>query len=927
MKRNKIFAIILAAALTANTAFGIVASAATRSSAVPAIAAGNNFAFAIDKNDDAWAWGTNSYGQLAIDAANGSKFTSPTFIEEDVAAIAGGASHMLLVDNFGTLYSTGSNGYGQLGHRAKINSGALVEILDGVVDVACGDNHSLALTDTGELYVWGRNDYSQLGNGKTTNLYTPTRIMTGVSAIAADGNVSMALKTNGDLYVWGQNNYYQVGNGKTTTQRTPLRVLTKVKAFDTSGRHCLAVNTSGYLYAWGYGAYGQLGNGKKTSITKPTRINAGTLNSSGKAETSSLGKVKSVSAGSYHSVILLDSARAYVTGFYSYSLDSANKLLRYSTSKPRLCGTGIVGIESGDEFFFLVGRSGTVYSRGVNTYGQLGNATSGAPVNSAKSIKFVKGNTPQPTPTPTVPTGPYNGATLTTTRTTTPKGNDGKTYTVTSKTYTGRAADGNPFQVVEVSYGTKEALAQVIDVAEFAFTQEALASGAPWSPYGVFLKNDTTLLWVRGTVDASLAAQLGVKMTSGADVLKALGQTRDNPQSLNHRTYGPVLVLRTQDLTEKGKDGLNYTYHITEYKQNTTSGTPFYITESDYGDAATIANLLSLDATLDAPARTFYLDNGSRQTSNVAYYLLGFKLIKTTDLADTDLIAKLGKKVTTVADIYKELNISTDRVGDVISHSLLGSVKITNIEPKSAVGSDGKTYSYTERSYLQQISYGRAFTVTEIDYGTKEAMRALIPQSTYYNFPSDTLVLSNGRTQSSSSARYLSKDGTKIYATSYLADVPTIEKLGTKIMNGADIYRIQGWPAGNEGQTITHNIFGEVKVAKIETKNLVGADDKTYPVTYTTYEKDTGVWATTFTILETSFNSKDAAKALIKSQSFATDNITIQLSDNSLQASSKAYYVKNLTLFSTQNLRDLSIIRQLGVKVETADAAFTEVSR
>ncbi len=939
MKRNQILATMLAFTMAVTGAAGSLA--AVRPSATqPALAAGSDFALAIDRYDDVWAWGNNDNGQLT-DLVSAMKTASASKVFENAAAIAAGKDHILLVDSMGELYSTGSNGYYQLGHTGKINAGTLINLsekystLSSVIDVACGDDHSLALTDNGYLYAWGRNDYGQLGNNSTTKRYTPVRIMTGVEAIAADGNVSMALKTNGDLYVWGQNNLYQVGNGKTTTQKTPVRVLQKVKAFDTGGRHCLAVTTNGYLYGWGYGAQGQMGNGKKYSISKPTRINAGTLTSSGRTETSTLGRVQDVKCGNYSSMILLETGRAYASGLYRYTKSSSGTLQRYSQSRPLLIGTGIRQIECGDEFFIMTNANGSIYARGVNEYGQLGNGKSDRlPSNTAYKIGFTGGSTPTPSPTPTqTPTGPYNGARLLNRYEETKKGRDGVNYLVSSRTYEGKAANGNPFQVVEVSYTSKFALSQLIGFDEgFAFTAVARlddnGNAVPWEGSVYLSADQTKLLYVRGTIDVSLLIQLGTKVVDGRAVHEILGTKEDNEgggQVYTHATYGLVKVVRSKDTKVTGSDGASYTYHITEYlQQGSTSGTPFTITETEYPSKAAIRALIPLNGTFDAPSRYFYLDDGTRLNSNVSYYLKGTTLIRTENVTSTAILKSLGDKVTTPKEVYEKLGIPVIVVDEVINHAILGSVKVSSQQMKTELGSDNKYHTYSVTTYVQQTNYGTPFTVVEYDYGTKEDMRALVSSSKSYSFRTGPITMSDGKTQNFRDAAYV--NGEKLYETDYLTNLTIVGKLGTRIYSGADIYRIQNWPAGQVGETITHSVFGQVKVVDVQTKSIKVSATQSYNVLVSTYEKQNDALEKC-TIVETVFPSSSVMKSAIAFASdFARNSTQMRLSNGDYHESTTAYYVSGLTLYETTYLRDYNIIVSLGKEVKTATEATAAVN-
>ncbi len=79
----------------------------------------------------------------------------------------------------GAAYAWGSNSNGQLGIGTTNNSSTPVAswLPSGVTatTVAAGSDHSLALGSDGKVYAWGSNSNGQLGNGTTTDSSIPGR--------------------------------------------------------------------------------------------------------------------------------------------------------------------------------------------------------------------------------------------------------------------------------------------------------------------------------------------------------------------------------------------------------------------------------------------------------------------------------------------------------------------------------------------------------------------------------------------------------------------------------------------------------------------------------------------------------------------------------------------------------------------------------
>jgi len=91
-----------------------------------AIGAGEDNAYAIDRNGRAWAWGSNEYGQLGIGTVSGPQIcrghacsTTPVAVSmpEGVrfAAMMGSRSHVVALDTTGMLWAFGANEASQLG--------------------------------------------------------------------------------------------------------------------------------------------------------------------------------------------------------------------------------------------------------------------------------------------------------------------------------------------------------------------------------------------------------------------------------------------------------------------------------------------------------------------------------------------------------------------------------------------------------------------------------------------------------------------------------------------------------------------------------------------------------------------------------------------------------------------------------------------
>ncbi|WP_297589996.1 hypothetical protein [uncultured Mobiluncus sp.] len=240
-------------------------------------------AFAIDKNDGAWAWGNNYFAQLGdgtttnrntpVKVADGHKFTQ----------ISIGAYHVVAIDTDGQAWAWGANGYGRLGN-GKANGRELtpIKVADGhkFTQVTAGAGWTLAIDTDGDAWAWGNNETGQLGDGTTTDRHTPVKVSGGhkfkqistAGDFAAYGPV-VAIDTDGDAWAWGDNYGDKLGIG-TPNGATPIPHKVKggheFKQISASYGHTVALDTNGDAWAWGSNDAGEIGIGYDSGYRNDT---------------------------------------------------------------------------------------------------------------------------------------------------------------------------------------------------------------------------------------------------------------------------------------------------------------------------------------------------------------------------------------------------------------------------------------------------------------------------------------------------------------------------------------------------------------------------------------------------------------------------------------------------------------------------------
>jgi len=159
------------------------------------IASGDFHCFAINQDDEVFAWGLNQFGQCALtdahgDLEDGSLITKPTLIEE-------------------------------LSNK-------------NIEEIVAGEHHTLARTKDGEVFAWGRYDMKEIGipkdklpestfkdgHGNARSVPTPTKLQFGakenqvkIKTIGTGSHHSFAVTDDGFVYSWGFADTYGPGLG------------------------------------------------------------------------------------------------------------------------------------------------------------------------------------------------------------------------------------------------------------------------------------------------------------------------------------------------------------------------------------------------------------------------------------------------------------------------------------------------------------------------------------------------------------------------------------------------------------------------------------------------------------------------------------------------------------------------------------------
>ena len=268
------------------------------------------------------------------------------------------------------LYAWGNNTFGQLGLSDTTNrsSPAQVGTLNYWTQVSCGYNYfSLALQSPGTLWSWGSNSFGQLGvnTAPTNNTSSPVRVgsLSNWLQIAAGNAHWLAIQSPGTLWSCGYNGYGQLGNNTTTNYSSPVQIgalntWTQVAAGNYSS---YAIQNTGTLWSWGVNTYGQLGQSNTTNYSSPVQV--GTL---------STWTQISVNSTSATALAIQSNGTLWSWGINNYGqIGNSNTV---NQSSPAQIGTLSLWtrIANGGYSSYAIQSNGTLWAWGLNSQGQLG---------------------------------------------------------------------------------------------------------------------------------------------------------------------------------------------------------------------------------------------------------------------------------------------------------------------------------------------------------------------------------------------------------------------------------------------------------------------------------------------------------------------------------------------------------------------------
>jgi alpha-tubulin suppressor-like RCC1 family protein len=231
-----------------------------------AVAAGADFACALDVDHVRWCWGNNAHH--VVDPSDAAMFVYPTRGsggEPAWASLSAGRDHACGLAG-GDLWCWGGNEDGQVTGKISGDVSAPVQIAAmGVTTwtaVSAGVDDTCAIGN-GHLFCWGRNDKGQLGIGGLAAVGAPVEVMGGLTdwtAVSAGVSHTCAISAGSGVLCWGEDDSSDLGSAVPGSTDVPVVALAgSASLVAVSYQSSCAVRGDGELWCWGANANGELG--------------------------------------------------------------------------------------------------------------------------------------------------------------------------------------------------------------------------------------------------------------------------------------------------------------------------------------------------------------------------------------------------------------------------------------------------------------------------------------------------------------------------------------------------------------------------------------------------------------------------------------------------------------------------------------------
>jgi alpha-tubulin suppressor-like RCC1 family protein len=262
---------------------------------------------------NAWAWGFNAFGQLGDNTVT-SRLSPVSVVGgfTDWTGVSAGGNHSLGTRADGSAWAWGSNTLGQLGDNTVTSRLSSVSVVGGFSDwtgVSAGSAHSLGTRANGSAWAWGNNTSGRLGDGTATARSSPVSVVGGFTdwtGVSAGNFHSLGTRADGSAWAWGLNTFGRLGDLTVTSRLSPVSVVggfSDWTGVSAGSYHSLGTRADGTVWAWGFNGQGRLGDNTTTARSSPTSVVGGFADWTG------------ISAGLSHSLAITANGTAWAWGF------------------------------------------------------------------------------------------------------------------------------------------------------------------------------------------------------------------------------------------------------------------------------------------------------------------------------------------------------------------------------------------------------------------------------------------------------------------------------------------------------------------------------------------------------------------------------------------------------------------------------------
>jgi alpha-tubulin suppressor-like RCC1 family protein len=338
---------------------------------------------------NAYAWGGGTYGKLG-DNTTVSK-SSPVSVVggfTDWVQVEAGGSHTLAIRANGLAYAWGSNSFGQLGNNTAVSSSSPVSVVGGYTDwvqLSAGKVHSLGIRANGTAWAWGNNSRGGLGDNTTVDKSSPVSVVGGYTdwiQVSGGNKHSLGVRANGIAWAWGYNNMGQLGDNTVTSKSSPVSIVggfTDWVQLSAGSYHSLGVRSNGTAWAWGNNSPGRLGDNTTVDKSSPVSVVGGFTD------------WVQVSAGYSSSKGLRANGTAWAWGGGTFGKLGDNTAVDKSSPVSVVGGfTDWVQLGGGSDHSIGLRANGTAWAWGFAGSGRLGDNTA---VNKSSPVSVVGGFT------------------------------------------------------------------------------------------------------------------------------------------------------------------------------------------------------------------------------------------------------------------------------------------------------------------------------------------------------------------------------------------------------------------------------------------------------------------------------------------------------------------------------------------------------